>query len=418
MHRLVTFVCVLCLAAEAFSADRQILFGTATTDITPQESIRLNGYSSRTASSDSIVNPLEARVLVLQDAQGKFAFLLTLDLVTIHAELAEEIAGYVWSRFQVPRERLLINASHTHTGPVIHGTSLDMSVMTPAEEAVVQQYTTDLESRLKQVISAAMQALQPGRLRYAVGTADFAMNRRIFAAEGVKFGFNPDGPVDHEVPVLAVVDSIDAPRAIVFGYACHATTLGASRAISSDYMGFARAYLESVYPEATSFFVQGCCGDINPYPRGTADWAKVHGLHLAGSVVAVLSKHMHDLGTDLFCAFETIELEVEHVPTLAELQETLAATSQTSGRTGQVIRMAAKWQKMLQAGHAVPAQYAYPVQVWRFGEDLTWVALAGEVTVDYAIRLKRELAGKSWISAYSNDVPGYVGSMRILLEGG
>jgi neutral ceramidase len=47
------------------------------------------------------------------------------------------------------------------------------------------------------------------------------------------------------------------------------------------------------------------------------------------------------------------------------------------------------------------------------------VALAGEVVVDYSHRLQRELAGPVvWIAGYSNDVFGYVPSLRVLQEGG
>jgi hypothetical protein len=67
----------------------------------------------------------------------------------------------------------------------------------------------------------------------------------------------------------------------------------------------------------------------------------------------------------------------------------------------------------------IRSTYPYPVQVVRFADDLTLVALAGEVVVDYSLRLKRELAGPAvWIAGYSNDVFGYVPSLRVLTEGG
>jgi neutral ceramidase len=69
-------------------------------------------------------------------------------------------------------------------------------------------------------------------------------------------------------------------------------------------------------------------------------------------------------------------------------------------------------------GH-LPLSQAAPVQVWTFGPDLTLVALGGEVVVDYALRLARELPGRPvWIAGYSNDVFGYVPSRRVLREGG
>ena len=60
------------------------------------------------------------------------------------------------------------------------------------------------------------------------------------------------------------------------------------------------------------------------------------------------------------------------------------------------------------------------MQVVQFGADLTLVAIAGEVVVDYSLRLKRELTGDAavWVAGYSNDVFGYLGSRRVIAEGG
>ena len=49
---------------------------------------------------------------------------------------------------------------------------------------------------------------------------------------------------------------------------------------------------------------------------------------------------------------------------------------------------------------------------------LTLVGLASEVVVDYSLRLKRELPGPLWVSAYNNDFMGYMPSHRVWLEGG
>ena len=58
--------------------------------------------------------------------------------------------------------------------------------------------------------------------------------------------------------------------------------------------------------------------------------------------------------------------------------------------------------------------------MWKLGDQLLWVALGGEVVVDYSRRLKKELAGPRavWISAYANDVMAYIPSLRVLKEGG
>ncbi len=73
---------------------------------------------------------------------------------------------------------------------------------------------------------------------------------------------------------------------------------------------------------------------------------------------------------------------------------------------------------MKEAGK-IQTTYPYLVQVIEFGDDLTMIALAGEVVVDYSLRLKAELAGRPlWVAGYCNDVFGYLPSLRILQEGG
>ena len=61
-------------------------------------------------------------------------------------------------------------------------------------------------------------------------------------------------------------------------------------------------------------------------------------------------------------------------------------------------------------------EYAYPVQAWRLG-GLAWVALGGEVVVDYALRLRREAGDALWVFGYSNDVMAYIPNERVLREG-
>ena len=75
----------------------------------------------------------------------------------------------------------------------------------------------------------------------------------------------------------------------------------------------------------------------------------------------------------------------------------------------------------LEEGKAIATDYPhYPIQTWKFGDELTWVALGGEVVIDYNLRLKKEMPAKGfkWIAGYSNDVVAYIPSARVLKEGG
>ncbi len=76
-------------------------------------------------------------------------------------------------------------------------------------------------------------------------------------------------------------------------------------------------------------------------------------------------------------------------------------------------------QKLDSAEGKIPETYPYPVEVWRLGDGPTWIFLGGEVVVDYALRLKRNLGGsRTWVSGYCNDVMAYIPSRRVLEEGG
>ena len=122
------------------------------------------------------------------------------------------------------------------------------------------------------------QDLAPARLSVGHGAVGFAVNRREPTPEGVKIGVNPAGPVDHDVPVLKVTGKDGSLRAVLFGYACHNTTLGGDfYRIGGDYAGYAQAELEKAHPGATALFVMLCGGDQNPNPRGTLDLAVRHG---------------------------------------------------------------------------------------------------------------------------------------------
>lgn len=224
---------------------------------------------------------------------------------------------------------------------------------------------------------------------------------------------NPDGPVDHAVPVLKVADAAGKEIAFVFGYACHCTTLGHQR-FSGDYAGYAQQALEAAHPGVTAMFMNGCSGDQNPYPRRTMELAETHGKSLATSVEAALTTNMIPLSGGIRAGLREIPLAYDTLPTREELLEKQKSTIPLTKLTQAACSPA--WIAMASR----PQDYPYPVQVLRLGDQLhTWVTLGGEVVVDYSLRLKSEIKDPIvWVSAYTNDVPSYIPSHRVWKEGG
>jgi hypothetical protein len=239
------------------------------------------------------------------------------------------------------------------------------------------------------------------------------MNRRTPNGSGGWNNFpNPDGPVDQSVPVLKAADADGKDIGIVFGYACHCTTLGHQK-FSGDYAGYAQQALEAAHPGAVAMFMNGCSGDQNPYPRRTMELAQTHGKSLATSVEAALTTNMIPLSGSIRAAYREIPLAYDTAPTREQLLE-----KQKTGSTLDKAHAGRVLERLDREGR-LPSDYPYPVQVLRVGDQLTWVTLAGEVVVDYSLRLKSEIKDPIvWISAYTNDVPSYIPSLRVWKEGG
>ncbi|MBV9125751.1 MAG: neutral/alkaline non-lysosomal ceramidase N-terminal domain-containing protein [Planctomycetes bacterium] len=388
--------------------------GVAARVITPPEGLWMAGYAHRNKPAEGKVHDLFVKALALEDPAGARLVLVTSDLIGLPRELSESVAAEVHRRTGLPRDRLLLTASHTHCGPVLRGSLLDMYDLTPDQEKKIAAYTVQLQTRMVETVVAALADLKPARLAMGAGTASFAINRRQQTPKGVIIGENPKGPVDRSVPVLRVQTPEGRLRAVVFGYACHNTTLDFYQ-WCGDYAGFAQAFIEEKHPGALALFWIGCGADANPTPRGPLEVCRQHGRELAAAVEEVLQRPLTPVHGPTAARYALLSLPLDRVPTREQLQADLSSGERA------VPHRAARLLKILDAGGKIADHYpSYPVQVWRFGHDLLWIALGGEVVVDYDLRLKKELHNEPtvWITAYANDVMAYIPSVRVLQEGG
>jgi hypothetical protein len=263
------------------------------------------------------------------------------------------------------------------------------------------------------VIVKALAGLKPATLSVGKGTARFAVNRRKPTPKGVINDANPGGPVDHDVPILRV-ERDGKLLAVAFGYACHNTTMQYYR-WSGDYAGFAQIELEKKHPGTTALFWAGCGGDANPLPRSKIELCRKYGKGLADAVDAVLEGKLEPITGTLAARYATLSLPFASVPDGPQIAADLLSKNHA------IRKRAEKFKKTIDAGGKIDDQYRhYPVQVIRLGDQVIWVALGGEVVVDYSRRLKKELAGKRavWVTGYANDVMAYIPSARVLKEGG
>ena len=411
---------MFCVFVAAFCASAQDQHewkaGVASVKITPEEPIWMAGYAARTKPSEGAETDLYLKALAFDDGAGRPVVLVSVDLVGLRRQVADTIAERCLKEFGLTRDRLSINNSHTHSGPAT-------GEFTPRagyedQRLVVRRYTETLIDKAVRTVKAALTNMAPARLEFAQGFAGFAVNRRR-AYAGMR---GRPGPVDHDVPVLAVRNLDGSVRAVMFGYACHNTALGAYR-INADYAGYAQQSLEKAHPGATALFIQGCGADANPLPRyqGTdpslvhysRELVAMYGKILGTAVDLVLRGKMQTVGGPLRTAFERVNIPFQTPPSRSELQQRLKDKDST------LQAQAERMLRVIEREGKLPNSYPNPIQVWQFGRTFTFIALGGEVVVDYALRLKEQYGWEdTWVAGYSNDVFAYVPSARVLKEGG
>lgn len=390
--------------------------GAARAQITPVEPMWMAGYASRDRPAEGKSTDLWAKALALEDEEGHRAILLTLDLVGISRTLSVAVCERITKRFGLQRSSIAICTSHTHSGPVVGKNLAPMhyELVSANARQSIEQYADRLLVTMINLVGEALEDLEPCTLQHGVGEATFAINRRNNPQPEVparRAAGTLVGPVDHDVPVLAI-RSDDKFKAVVFGYACHATVLSWMQ-WSGDYPGHAQIELEQRLPDCQAMFWAGCGADQNPVPRRTNELAKHYGRRLADAVESVLlTSKMAVVEPSLDTTFSTIDLELGQLPTPDELRQVEKSGNRFEQSRARLLL------SQIAAGKPLLQTYPYPIEVWKLGVDLRWVMLGGEVVVDYALRLKSELEGHVWVAGYSNDVMAYIPSRRVLREGG
>jgi neutral ceramidase len=382
--------------------------GVAKTIVTPAEPIWLSGYEERSHPHEGVLRDLYVKALALEDETGRTSVLVTADILGFTREAGAAVAERCRQQFGLSRDRLVLNASHTHSAPVIDPPNWpEHELMPEAQFPVVKRYTTMLVDKTVETVGAAIKNLAPATLRFGQSFAAIGVNRRRAV-----IARRLPGQVDQDVPVLAVHLADGKLLAVVAGYACHATVLN-TYPINGDWPGFAQDEIERQHPGTVAMYVQGCAADVNPLPRRSVALAKTYGRILDAAVEEVLAAKMSPVTGPLRTVSGMVDLPFHDIPSRVQLERDL--TAREDFRRSRARRMLA----ILNHGDQLPTHYACPIQAWRFGSGLKFIALGGEVVSDYSLRLKRQYGfDDTWVAAYSNDVFGYVGSRRVIEEGG
>jgi len=213
------------------------------------------GYNSTGRPAKGVLDPLYAQILILDDGTRAIA-LVTLDLIfTLLDREMDSIRATV--RRTVGIEDVVFVASHTHSGPIF----MDQP-----------EWNAKTADQIAGQINRAYVQTVPVRIGSGWGQSQIGANRRYQPVDGPEVMFwrnatkSPTFPVDPTVGVIRIDKNDGTPLAVLVNYACHPVIFGPdNRDYSADYPGEMRKTVEGAFPGSTCFFLQGGCGDINPY---------------------------------------------------------------------------------------------------------------------------------------------------------
>lgn len=409
MNRSLLMAAALLTAVPILAAEVPV--GVAKVDVTPTHPVVLTGYGHRVGEFEGVDAPLWARAMAIGDDP---AVIVAVDNCGVPTPVVAEIRRRIAESKAFDPSRLVVASTHTHNAPQLEGYAplIWEGRDTPEQRKHILEYTDWLTGKIVEVATAAVRDRKPAELSWGQGRATFGGNRRLMI-DGVwkGFAFQEKAPVDHSMP--AMFARRDGKLVAVWAnYACHCTSAGSENRVGGDWAGFAAEEIERDAPGATAVITIGCGADVGPQPTGNVGLSRRHGRALADAVAAVAKGPNVPLSAGPEVVQQAIELPLAAVPG-REHWEKESKREGFEGRFGR--RMIAR----LDGGGKLPTAVPYPIAAWRFGGDLAIVFLPGEVTVDYAVRLKSEMDWtRLWINGWSNDVPGYIPSKRILAEGG
>ena len=388
--------------------------GVAKAVITPEKPVWLAGYGTKRAP-DGKLHDLWMKALALEDAAGRRVVLVTSDFQGVPKVMSDPVFAQLKQKFGLDREQVMITFSHNHCGPRLGDDLVDYYPVDAEQVELVNEYTALMVTRMVAMVGESLSKIAPATLHVGEGRATFAVNRRNNREADVptliEKGTPLVGPVDHSVPVLQVTDAQGKSLAILFGYACHPTTLS-FLTWCGDYPGFAQLEIEQSHPGAMAMFVNTCGGDQNPLPRRSIELCQRYGHMLAVGVEEALKQPLQPVSPGLRMAFDYVELRYLNVVTRDELEAFRKDANAIRAR------WAERLLKKLDAGEKFAPSYPYPVHAWRLGKELLMIGQGAETVVDYALRFKGEFGPGTWVLGYVDDMISYIPSRRVWEEGG
>ena len=243
-----------------------MLLGTASIDITPPAVGTPMAGSLHPRPSVGIDDPLLCKAMVLDNDETRIA-LVSLDLIAWSRRRCEGPRATITAKTGIPSDNVLINCSHTHSGPY---TDESIYLETELDEPYLRRVSAAIAEAVCQA-AAQTKSVTVGTVK--TKCEGVALNRRILRADGSALNrwlATPEqnatlpaaGPLDTDL-LAWVFFAEGKPVATLWNYTVHVNSHFGNH-FSADYPGRAAAALKAEFgDDFFALFLSGACGDIN-----------------------------------------------------------------------------------------------------------------------------------------------------------
>lgn len=238
--------------------------GFGRSDLTPRVGVELAGFGAFiNRHSIGVRDRLWSRAMAVEGEDGEPAVIVGNDICVIYRETTERVCELVRAATGIPPERVMINCTHTHSGPETGGLIGWGQPDAP--------YIELLPDRIATAAIAAVEHLQPATLSHAeVPCSGIGYNReydqRPPLQEALREDWRPQRPelTDTTAHVLVAWDADGEVIGFASSFGCHPVVCCAkSRWIHGDFCGVATNLIEREHLGSTGLFLQGAQGDVN-----------------------------------------------------------------------------------------------------------------------------------------------------------
>jgi neutral ceramidase len=375
--------------------------GFAQVDITPVRPTPMAGYYGKRLSTETH-DPLWAKATVMDDGKTSIA-MISIDLIATTHWLTDETRRIIKTQSGIEPERVLITATHSHTGPVLYDPNSSRYNRFGNDADESKQYMLELPNKLAESVAKTVAAKQPVTVRHAIGEeSKLAFNRRFFMSDGT-VGWNPGklnprivreaGPIDDRLPMVAFYNQQRQLAGLLSNFSIHLDTVGGTQWSADMPFALEQALGRVFVPACHLQYSTGCCGDVNHIDvrhafeqKGHAEAARI-GTRLAGAVLRSWNSLEPTTSIRLHATKQIVKLPLaKHATDRIEWAKSISERA-NSDKPAPFMEMVEAFRILdVDAKNGEPIEAE--VQVISLGKDIAWVSMPGEIFVQLGLAIK------------------------------